>query len=109
MGSNPEIFFLNVYFLKHERWLQARAIWKLKSMMALSSRQIGHHTISDNITASIHQKLKKGGAKVADCKFCDKTFSGCCTTRATAHILGCPVLGQTKAGIQSCIAINKKR
>ena len=28
--------------------------------------------------------------------------------RATAHILGRRVLGQTRAGIQSCIAINKK-
>ena len=51
---------------------------------------------------------KKGSAKIAASKICDKTFSGCCTTRATAHILGRPVLGQTKAGIQSCIIINKK-
>jgi hypothetical protein len=30
------------------------------------------------------------------------------TTRATAHILGCPVLGQNRPGIQSCIETNKK-
>jgi hypothetical protein len=59
-------------------------------------------------TVSNSSEAKKGGAKIAVCKFCDKTFSGCCTTRAAAHILGRPVLGQTKAGIQTCIAINKK-
>ena len=37
--------------------------------------------------------------------FVTKTFSGCCTTRATAHILGCSL---SEAGIQSCITINKK-
>ena len=62
---------------------------KLKSMMAVSSRQIGHHTIFGNISLfQIHQKLKKSGAKIAACKFCDKTFSDYCTTRVTAHILG---------------------
>ena len=72
-------------------------MWKLKSMIAISSRQIGHHTICGNISLfQIHQKLRKGGAKIAASKFCDKAFSGCCTTRATAHILGRPVLGQTK-------------
>ena len=59
-------------------------------------------------TVSNSSEAKKGGAKIAVCKFCDKSFSGCCTTRAAAHILGRPVLGQTKAGIQACIAINKK-
>ena len=38
-------------------------------------------------TVSNSSEAKKGGAKIAACKFCDKTFSGCCTTRATAHIL----------------------
>ena len=59
-------------------------------------------------TVSNSSEAKKGGAKIAVCKFCDKTFSGCCTTGAAAHILGRPVLGQTKAGIQTCMAINKK-
>ena len=59
-------------------------------------------------TVSNSSEAKKGGAKIAVCKFCDKSFSGCCTTRAAAHILGRPVLGQIKAGIQACIAINKK-
>ena len=35
-------------------------------------------------------------------------FCACCTTRASAHILGRHVLGQTNAGIQACILINKK-
>ena len=40
--------------------------------------------------------------------FCDKSFSGCSTSRAAAHILGRPVLAQEKAGIRSCMAIYKK-
>ena len=65
-------------------------------MMAVSSRQIGHCTISGNISLfQIHQKLEQV-AKIAACNFCDKTVSCCCTTRATAHILERPVLGQTK-------------
>ena len=59
-------------------------------------------------TVSNSSEAKKGGAKIAACKFCYKIFSGCCNTRAAAHILGRPVLGQTKAGIQTCMAINKK-
>ena len=51
---------------------------------------------------------RKGGAKNAVCMFCDKSFSGCSTSRAAAHILGRPVLAQEKAGIRLCIAIYKK-
>ena len=64
--------------------------------------------IWQHFTISNSSEAKKGGAKNAVCNFCDKIFSGCCTTRATAHILGRPVLGQTNAGIRACIAINKK-
>ena len=60
------------------------------------------------VSNSNSSEAKKGGAKIAACKFCYKIFSGCCNTRAAAHILGRPVLGQTKAGIQTCVAINKK-
>ena len=61
-------------------------------------------------TVSNSSEAKKGGAKNAVCKFCDKIFSGCCTTRATAHILGGPVqcIGPTNAVIRACIVINKK-
>ena len=51
---------------------------------------------------------KKGGSKNACCMFCEKSLSGCSTARAAAHILARPVMGQSKAGIQSCVAINKK-
>jgi hypothetical protein len=51
---------------------------------------------------------KKGGAKNALCMFCDKNFSGCSTSRAAAHLLARPVMGQDKAGVKPCIAINKK-
>ena len=40
--------------------------------------------------------------------FCEKSFSGCSTARAAAHVLARHVMGQSKAGIQSCVAINKK-
>ena len=50
----------------------------------------------------------KGGSRNVNCSFCGVEFSGCSTTRAAAHILGRPVLGQSKAGIRSCIAINTK-
>ena len=59
-------------------------------------------------TVSNSSEAKKGGAKIAVCNFCDKTFFGCSTARATAHILGRPVFGQTKAGILTCITINEK-
>ena len=62
-------------------------------------------------TVSNSSKARNGDAKNAVCKFCDKPFRGCCTTRAaaTVHSLGRPLLGQTKAGIvRACVAINKK-
>ena len=49
-----------------------------------------------------------GGSKHIVCMFCRKNFSGCSTTRASAHILGRPVMGQQKAGIHPCLAIQKK-
>ena len=51
---------------------------------------------------------RKGGAKNAVCMFCDKSFSGCSTSRAAAHILGRPVLAQEKAGIRLYVAFYKK-
>ena len=55
-----------------------------------------------------HYANPKQPAKNAIFAFCDKSFSGCSTSRAAAHILGRPVLGQIKAGIHPCIVINKK-
>ena len=57
--------------------------------------------------ADIIDHGKKGGSKNLQCKFCDRSFSGMSTTRAVAHILGRPVMGQTTSGIKSCIAIKK--
>jgi hypothetical protein len=51
---------------------------------------------------------RKADPMNACCMFCEKSFSGCSTARAAAHILARPVMGQSKAGIQSCVAINKK-
>ena len=65
-------------------------------MMAVSSRQISHHTISGNISNS--SEAEKVAAKIAACKFWDKTFSGCLP----------PEQQPTFWGIQSCLTINKK-
>ena len=61
-----------------------------------------------NFTVTNNTDPKKGGAKNALCMFCDKNFSGCSTSRAAAHLLARPVMGQDKAGVKPCIAINKK-
>ena len=74
----------------------------------IKRKESSSYYIWQYFTVSNSSDPKKGGAKIAVCKFCDKTFSGCCTSRAAAHILGRSVLGQAKAGIQACIAINKK-
>jgi hypothetical protein len=36
---------------------------------------------------------KKSCSKHTTCNFCSRFFSACSTTRASAHILGCAVLG----------------
>ena len=56
------------------------------------------HYVWQYFTIMKHTDPKKSGAKNAICAFCDKSFSGCSTTRAAAHILGRPVLGQIKQG-----------
>ena len=50
---------------------------------------------------------KKGGAKNVTCTFCDTNFTGCSSTRALAHILGRPVLGQKRTNIRICKPIRK--
>ena len=105
---------LNIYlrtlfcFIFH--WSVYPLISSTKSGPQPELEQISHLTISGNI--SLCQIYQKGGAKIAACKFCGKTFSASCTTRATASILGRPALGQTKAGMELCVlnwlTINKK-
>ena len=73
-----------------------------------SRTESSSYCIWQYFTVSNSSDPQKGAAKIAVCKFCDKTFSGCCTSRAAAHIFGHSVLGQAKAGIQACITINKK-
>ena len=42
---------------------------EVNTMMAVSIRQLGRHTISGNISLfQIHQKLKQGGTKIKACK-----------------------------------------
>ena len=36
-----------------------------------------------------------------------KAYIGCSTSRAAAHIMVRPVMGQDKAGMQPCVAVNK--
>jgi len=66
------------------------------------------HFVWQYFTVTNNTDPKKGGAKNALCMFCDKNFSGCSTSRAAAHLLARPVMGQDKAGAKPCIAINKK-
>ena len=66
------------------------------------------HYVWQYFTVTNNTEAKKGGSKNAQCMFCDKSFSGCSTSRAAAHILARPVMNQDKAGIQPCVAINKK-
>ena len=99
MGSNPALYIL---FFGHKK----------TRMAGISKGQNAHHIY---LTIFYYFKLvtessdpQKGGAKIPLCKFCDNTFSGCCTSRAAAHILGRFILGQAKARIQAYITINKK-
>ena len=65
-------FNISIFFL-HERWPKTRTTWKLKLMMAVSSRQIDHHTISGNISLfQIHQKLKKVVLRLQSANFVTK-------------------------------------
>ena len=66
------------------------------------------HYVWQLFTVTNSTAAKKGGSKTAVCLFCDKAYSGCCASRAAAHILGRPVLGRDKAGIQPCVAVNNK-
>ena len=66
------------------------------------------HFVWQYFAVTNNTDARKGGAKNAVCMFCDKSFSGCSTCTAAAHVLGRPVLAQEKAGIHPCIAIYKK-
>ena len=50
---------------------------------------------------------KSCGAKNVTCNFCDTVFVGCSSSRAFAHILGRPVLGQKKSNAKACVPIRK--
>ncbi len=63
-------------------------------------------TIVWNYYKSVGVQSKKGGAKNVTC-FCDTAFTGCSSSRAIAHILGRPVLGQKKSNIKACVPIRK--
>ena len=112
MGSNPEFIFLNIYFFKKNKrrvWAASEGNVEVEVNDGCIKQTDGSsYYIWQYFTVSNSSETKKGGAKIAACKFCDKIFRGCCSTRLTAQILRRLVLGQTKAGIQTCIAINKK-
>ena len=64
-------------------------------------------TIIWNYYKNAGVQSKKGRAKNFTCIFCDSTFTGCSSSRAVAHILGRPVLGQKKTNVRSCVPIRK--
>jgi hypothetical protein len=51
-------------------------------------------TIIWNYYKTVGAQSKSGGAKNIRCTLGDCAFTGCSPTRAIAHILGGPVLGQ---------------
>ena len=53
-------------------------------------------------------EAEKGAAKIAVCKFCEKTKPSVVAVLPQQLPTFWPVFGQTKAGIQSCILINIK-
>ena len=106
MGSNP--VFCTIFFGHEKTRMAANEVDLEIEDGCIKETESSSYYIWQYFTVSNSSDPKKGGAKIAVCKFCDKTFSGCCTSRAAAHILGRSVLGQAKAGIQACIAINKK-
>ena len=95
--------FLCVVFTRMEERIDTDA-----DPMQPESEAAEAHYVWQYFTVENHTEAKKGGSKNALCMFCDKVFSGCSTARAAAHLLGRPVMGQHKAGIQACVAINKK-
>ena len=66
-----------------------------------------HYDVWQYFAVTNHADAKKGWAKNGICIFCDKSFGIFSTSRAAAHIVGCPNLGQLKEGIHPCIVINK--
>ena len=96
-------FCVCVVFMRMEEGIDADA-----DPMQPESEAAEAHYVWQYFTVENHTEAKKGGSKNALCMFCDKVFSGCSTARAAAHLLGRPVMGQHKAGIQACVAINKK-
>ena len=46
---------------------------------------------------------KKGGSKNVTSAVCDKTLTGCRSSLALAHILGRPVLEQSKVNFRFCL------
>ena len=72
------------------------------------SEVVEAHYVWQYFTVTNNTEAKKGGSKNAQCMFCDKSFSGCSTSKAAAHILARPVMNQDRAGIQPCVAIKKR-
>ena len=95
MGSIPA---LCIIFWTQEDWDG----WNLEIGGAdgcIKRTESSSYYIWQYFTVSNSSDHEKGGAKIAVCKFCDNTFSasGCCTSRAAAHILRRSVLGQANA------------
>ena len=73
-------------------------------MQILSSqKRDAPHYVWKYFAVTDHAHAKKSTAKSEVHVSCDKMQQ----SRGIAHILGCPVLGQHKAGRHSCIVINK--
>ncbi len=64
--------------------------------------------IWNNFKVDSSVQSTNGGAKHVTCTLCDQALTGCSSSRALAHILGRPVLGQLKnANVRFCVPIRK--
>ena len=110
MGSNPEIIFFNIYFFFTKREMAASEgdveVKVNDGCIKLTDRS--SYYIWQFFTVSNSSEVKKDGAKIAGCKFSDKIFGGCCTTRATATFWGVMYQGKLKLEYRHVLLSTKK-
>ena len=80
MGSNPALYTI---FFGHKKTKMAGNEVKLVDLEIVdadaSRTESSSYCIWQYFTVSNSSDPQKGAAKIAVCKICDKTFSGCCT------------------------------
>ena len=72
MGSNPEIIFLYIYITRDMAAREGDVEVEVNDGCIKQTDRSSYY-IWQYFTVSNSSEAKKGGAKIADCKFCDKT------------------------------------